>query len=332
MVTRASSRRATKKRRLSTGRRQTMGNAKPILAVVNPASANRTTGRAWPSISAKLKAAGLEHEAVITSRPAEATELTRKALRDGFRTIVAVGGDGTVNEVVNGFFEDGKWVGAGARLGLVSHGTGGDLRKTLGLPKNEDAAIERLVAGRTKKLDLGRAEFVGPDGARSIRHFINIGDLGLGGDTAVRVNRTTKVFGGKVSFLWGTLATVAGYRNKDLEIVIDGGAPIKGRMCMVVVANGQYFGGGMRIAPEAIMDDGIFDIVTVGDLGKLELLMNIGKVYSGRHIGHPKVGLYRGREVTVTSPQPALIELDGEQPGRTDVTFSILPGLLDVIA
>ncbi len=305
--------------------------SKPVLAVVNPASANKTTGRAWPSISAKLKTAGLEHEVRVTSRPGEATEMTRKALLEGFRTIVAVGGDGTVNEVVNGFFDGEKWLGGGARLGLVNRGTGGDLIKTLGLPKDEDLAIERLRAGGAKRLDLGRAKFTDHAGVEIVRHFINIGDLGLGGDTVARVNRTTKALGGKISFLWGTLATVAGYRNKDVEIVIDGGEPIRGRMCMVVVANGQYFGGGMRIAPEAVMDDGLFDVVTVGDLGKLELVMNIGKVYSGRHVGHPKIHFYRGKEVVVRSPQAAMIDLDGEQPGRTDVAFSMLPGRLDVI-
>jgi len=305
--------------------------SKPVLAVVNPASANKTTGRAWPSISAKLQAAGLEHEVRITSRPGEATEITRKALLEGFRTIVAVGGDGTVNEVVNGFFDGEKWLGDGARLGLVNRGTGGDLIKTLGLPKDEDLAIERLRAGEAKKLDLGRAKFTDHAGAKIVRHFINIGDLGLGGDTVARVNRTTKALGGKISFLWGTLATMAGYRNKDVEIVIDGGEPIRGRMCMVIVANGQYFGGGMRIAPDAVMDDGLFDVVTVGNLGKLELVMNIGKVYSGRHVGHPKIRFYRGKEVVVRSPQAAMIDLDGEQPGRTDVAFSILPGRLDMI-
>ncbi len=305
--------------------------SRPLLAVVNPVSANGTTARAWPSISERLRAAGLEHDTRITARPGDATELTRQALGQGYRTIVAVGGDGTVNEVVNGFFDGEQWLGGGARLGLISRGTGGDLIKTLNLPKDEGQAIERLRAGRIRRIDLGRVRFVDHAGNPSLRHFINIGDLGLGGDTVARVNRTTKAFGGKVSFLWGTLATVAGYRNKDLEITVDGGRPIRGRMCMAVVANGQFFGGGMRIAPEAAMDDGLFDIVTVGDLGKLELVRNMGKVYKGTHASHPKVHFYRGKEVSVRAPQAALLDLDGEQPGRTDAAFTVLPGLLDVI-
>lgn len=303
----------------------------PFFAVVNPASANRTTGQAWPAVSERLKAAGIEHDARMTTRPDEATEITRQSLASGYRNIIAVGGDGTVNEVVNGFFDGEKWLGAGARLGIVSRGTGTDLIKTLGLSKDEATAIERLKAGQVRRVDLARVNFVNHAGDRALRHFINIGDVGLGGDTVARVNRTTKALGGKFSFLWGTVATTLGYRNKDLEISIDGGEPIRGRMCLAVVANGQYFGGGMRVAPEAAMDDGLFDIVTVGDFGKIELFANIGKVYKGAHLTHPKVRLYHGKTVSIRSAQPAQLDVDGEQPGHTDATFTLLPGLLDVI-
>ena len=303
---------------------------KPWLCIVNPASANRTTGKVWPSISEQLKAAGLDHEARVTVGPGDATGLTREGLKAGFRTIVAVGGDGTANEVVNGFFDGEKWLGDGARLGLISRGTGRDLIKTLGLPKDEGEAIERLKAGRTRRLDLGRVRFTDHAGQPAMRHFINIGDIGLGGDTVARVNRTTKALGGKISFLWGTLATVAGYRNKDVELVIDDGEPIRDRMCMVVVASGQYFGGGMRIAPDAQPDDGLFDVAVLGNLGKLELIMNIPKVYKGTHVTHPKIKFYHGTEVVIRSTPPAMLDLDGEQPGRTEARFSLLPGLLDV--
>ncbi|MCL6580460.1 MAG: diacylglycerol kinase family lipid kinase [Firmicutes bacterium] len=301
------------------------------MAIVNPASANRTTGRVWPSISTRLRRSGLEHDCAVTSGPGEATLLTRRALQDGYKTIIAVGGDGTTNEVVNGFFDGDRFLGEGARLGLISRGTGRDLVRTLGIPRDEDQAVERLRTGRTRRVDLGRVEFVGHDGTRQVRYFINVGDLGLGGDTVARVNRTTKAFGGFVSFLWGTLATVASYRNKDLVVTVDDQEVARGRMCIVVVANGQYFGGGMRIAPLAVMDDGLFDVVVVGDLGRLELVLNIAKVYRGAHLDHPKVRMWRGRTVGIRGAQPALLDLDGEQPGRTDAIFTLLPGLLDVI-
>lgn len=305
--------------------------SKTFMAVVNPASANGTTGRAWPDLSERLTAAGLEHDARVTTRPGEATELTRQALAAGYRTIVSVGGDGTINEVMNGFFDGDRYLGEGARLGILSRGTGGDLIRTLGLPKDEGQAIERLKAGRVKRVDVGRARFTSHTGAETVRYFINIGDLGLGGETVARVNRTTKVFGGFVSFLWGTLATVATYRNKDIELVIDGGEPIRGRMTLVVVANGQYFGGGMRIAPQAVMDDGLFDIVTLGDCGRIELVRSIGKVYKGAHLTHPKIRLYRGKEVVVRTPDRVLLDLDGEQPGVAEVTFTLVPACLEVI-
>lgn len=330
---------------------ETVRGEQRMVFVVNPASANATTGKAWPALAERLRAAGLEPEARLTRGPGDATVLAREALAAGYRTIVAVGGDGTVNEVVNGFFDGDRWLGEGARLGLISRGTGGDLIKTLGLSKEEGQAVERLKAGRTRRLDLGQARFLAHSGEQVVRYFINIGDLGLGGETVERVNRTTKVFGGFFSFLWGTLATVATYRNKEIEMVIDGGTPIKGRLNSVIVANGRYFGGGMRIAPNARMDDGLFDIVTLGDLGRLELVANIPRVYRGTHLTHPKVRSYQGREVVVRTPERVLVDLDGEQPGlcgtrpaetgpagarpagadRAGAVFTILPGQLDVI-
>ncbi len=302
-----------------------------FMAVVNPASANKTTGRAWAGISRRLREAGLEHESRLTTRPGEATELTRQALAEGYRTIVAVGGDGTVNEVVNGFFDGERWLGKGARLGILSRGTGSDLIKTLGLPKDETEAIARLKAGRTRRVDLGRVTFTDHAGQAAARYFINICGLGLDGDVVARVNRTTKAFGGKISFLWGTLATVAGYRNKDLEIVIDDGEAIKGRMCMVAVANGQYFGGGMRIAPQASPVDGLLDVVVLGDMGRLELVANLPKVYEGTHISHPKVSVWRVRQVEIHSVAPLYFQVDGDPLGETPTRLRVLPGALQVL-
>jgi len=303
-----------------------------VLAVVNPASANGTTGRAWPSISRRLEEAGIAHQAELTGAPGEATAITRQALAGGFETILSVGGDGTVNEVVNGFFDGERRLGEGVRLGLICRGTGCDFIRTLGIPKDEDKAVQRLTAGRTRRVDVGRVRFTAHDGGEVSRHFINIGDLGLGGETVARVNRTTKVFGGFVSFLWGTLATMATYHNKDVELVVDGGEPLRGRVNSVVVANGRFFGGGMEIAPEAAMDDGLFDVVVLGDIGRLELVRNIGKVYRGAHLDHPKISLTRGREVVVRSTDVLLLDLDGEQPGRGDAVFTVLPACLDIIA
>jgi len=299
-----------------------------VLAVVNPASANGTTGRAWPSISRRLEEAGIAHQAELTGAPGEATAITRQALSAG---IISVGGDGTANEVVNGFFDGDNFLGGGARLGLICRGTGCDLIRTLGVPKAEGEAIEILRAGRTRRIDVGQARFTAHDGREAVRYFVNIGGLGLDGETVARVNRTTKVFGGFASFLWGTLATVATYRTKEAEVVIDGGQTLRGRFNTVVVANGRFFGGGMMIAPEAAMDDGLFDVVILGDIGRLELVRSIGQVYGGTHLDHPKISLARGREVTVRSEETMLLDLDGEQPGRAHAVFSVVPSRLDVI-
>lgn len=302
-----------------------------IAAVVNPVSANGVTARRWPEIADLMKEAGLSFETLMTAAPEDATELTRGALRGGCDLVVSVGGDGTHNEVVNGFFTPEGPVRPEAQFGFISMGTGSDLIKTLEVPKEPELALKHLLESPPREVDLGRLSFVSHRGAREERYFINIAGLGLDGDTVDRVNRTSKALGGFISFLWGTLVSLMLYRNVEMSITVDGKPVFSGPVVIVAVGNGRYFGGGMCIAPHAVMDDGYFDVVIMHSLSKIALLFNLPKVYKGTHLDHPYCISLRGRKVVIETEQ-ALLNLDGEQPGRGPTEVKLLPRALRVRA
>jgi diacylglycerol kinase (ATP) len=303
------------------------------MVIVNPVSANGRTGRNWPRIAEELKNAGVEFDVQITSRSREAVQLTRKALQEGYLTVIAVGGDGTLNEVLNGFFESDNAhpINSEARLGLIPSGTGRDFIKTINYSKDLRHACRTLARNQTRTIDIGQVWYRDAEGRQTFSYYINIAGMGMDGETVDRVNRTTKIFGGKISFLWGTIATLVQYRNRELTLEIDGAVRYHGEATVVAVANGQYFGGGMRIAPEASLDSGHFDIVVVDGMTKPEILANLYRIYQGTHLSYPKVHLMRGKHVRATSLQRVLLNVDGEQPGVLDAEFQLLPQKLQLI-
>jgi len=302
-----------------------------ITVVVNPTAANGITAKRWPEIAALMKKEGLSFDTLMTAAPEHATELTRQALQKGCDLVVSVGGDGTHNEVVNGFFTPDGPVRPEAQLGFISMGTGSDLIKTLQIPKEPAAAIKHLLESPPREIDVGRLSFMSYRGGKEIRYFINIAGLGLDGDTVDRVNRTSKALGGFVSFLWGTMASLLLYRNQEMAIIVDAKPVFDGPVTVVAVANGRYFGGGMCIAPHAQMADGLFDIIIMHSLTKPNFIVNLPKVYRGSHLTHPNCIALRGQKVTVQTEQ-ALLNLDGEQPGRGPVEVELLPLALRVKA
>lgn len=302
-----------------------------IFAIVNPVSANRTTSKEWPAYKSILLEKGYELEDVYTEYPGHGTELSRKALKAGYSTIMSVGGDGTMNEVINGFFEDGRPVAAASRLVVFSRGTGCDFIKSLGIKKGIEDLLAILERNEEMPIDIGRADITGMDGKSLTRYFANIADIGIGAETADRVNRHSKRLRGKLSFMLGTATTLLLYRNKELEVIIDEETVIKDKMSLVVVANGKYFGGSMKVAPDAVLDDGLFDVIIFGDLSKPDFIRSFPLVYEGRHMSHPKLRLIRGSKVKVTSGGTALLELDGEIPGHDDVEFTIMEKALKLL-
>jgi YegS/Rv2252/BmrU family lipid kinase len=302
-----------------------------MFIIVNPVSSNKNTAKEWPQFEKILLDSGYEFEVVMTERPAHAAELARQGLKAGYKTIMSVGGDGTMNEVINGFFEDGKLLDEDSRLVVFSRGTGCDFIKTLGLKKGIENLLDVLDRNEPKRIDVGLVKFVDPVGKAVTRYFLNVADIGIGAETANRVNNHSKLLKGFLSFMLGAVSTITFYKNKDFEVVIDGETVLNARMNSVIVANGRYFGGGMKVAPEALIDDGVFDIIILGDLSKLELIKSFPLIYEGTHLSHPKVKLYRGSKVKVRSSGKGLIEVDGEIPGYDDAEFELLPKTLSIL-
>jgi YegS/Rv2252/BmrU family lipid kinase len=236
---------------------------------------------------------------------------------------VIVGGDGSVNEVVNGI------AGRDVDLAVIARGTGWDFVRTYAIPRKIDDAVRVALGGTVRTIDAGRVTYRSWSGAESVSTFANIASAGMSGAIAQRANETTKALGGKASYLWATFAVFARWQAGEVAVTVDGQTR-SARMHDVVVANGRYFGGGMMMCPEAEPDDGLFDVLTIGDLTKRDLLLTLPKTYRGRHLPHPKAELLRGAVVTVEAETPLPIELDGEQPGTTPARFELVPAALRV--
>jgi diacylglycerol kinase (ATP) len=229
-----------------------------------------------------------------------------------------------VHEVVNGIA--GR---EGVEIATIARGTGWDFARSLGLPRRIDQAIEIALHGRTRTIDLGRATYRPWAGGEAQSMFANIASAGMSGAIAQRANDTTKVLGGKISYVWATFAVFAGWSNIEIEATV-GDQRRRARMHDVIVANGPYIGGGMKICPDAELDDGLFDVLLIGDLSKRDLILTLPKIFRGTHLPHPKAELLRGARVAIDAPQPLPIELDGEQPGTTPASFEVVPQALRV--
>jgi len=291
-----------------------------VVFLVNPAAENGAAGRRWPELAHRAAALGLRGDALLSERPGHLTELAREAAADA-DLLVAVGGDGTVHEVVNGI------AGLDVELAVIARGTGWDFVRTYGIPRKLEGAVEVALEGRTREIDLGRARYRGWDGRDGEAVFANVGSAGMSGAVAKRANETSKALGGKASYAWATLAVFARWRNDEVTARVDG-EEHGGRMLDVIVANGRYLGGGMKMTPEAEPDDGRFDVLLIGDVTKRDLILTLPKIYRGTHLPHPKATLLRAARVEVDAPEPLPVELDGEQPGTTPVSFEVVPRAL----
>jgi diacylglycerol kinase (ATP) len=210
---------------------------------------------------------------------------------------------------------------------VIPRGTGWDFVRTYGIPRKLDDAVAVARNGSTRQIDLGRVRYRAWAGAEAEAYFANIASAGMSGAIAKRANETSKALGGKISYFWATLAVFARWKSSELTVEVAGESR-RSRMHDVVVANGRYFGGGMMICPEAEPDDGLLDVLLIGDLTKWDLLTTLPKTYRGRHLPHPKAELLRGAEVSIDAPEPLPIELDGEQPGTTPAYFEVVPRAL----
>ncbi len=213
---------------------------------------------------------------------------------------------------------------AGVELAVIARGTGWDFARSLGLSHKVDDAVAVALGGRTRAIDLGRVTYQPWAGGEAQAWFANVASAGMSGAIAQRANDTTKALGGKVSYVWATFAVFARWSNTEVTVTVDEERRTA-RMHDVVVANGPYFGGGMKICPKADPSDGVLDVLLIGDLTKRDLLVTLPKTFRGKHLPHPKAELLRGTTVTVDAPEPLPIQLDGEQPGTTPARFELVP-------
>ncbi|MFA5181236.1 MAG: diacylglycerol kinase family protein [Syntrophales bacterium] len=305
---------------------------KKIVFIVNPHSGSGGTGREWPRIQAAAKARfGTALISCLTSGPGDAARIARSQLLDGADVIVCVGGDGTLNEVVNGFMDEEGPIRKDARLGFIPNGTGCDFVKTVSIPRRLEESLDTIQQGHALLIDLGRLRYGHHNDVPTTRFFHNITSFGLGGEVDARVNRTTKAFGPFISFIWSTLIAILLYGKKTIRLKIDNHYDEEIKIWNVAVANGQYHGGGMRVAPEAVINDGLFHITVIGDVSLAGVFRHLPKLYNGKISEIKEVSCLTGKKVEAFSHQPVLLDVDGEQPGNLPAAIDIMPSALWVI-
>jgi YegS/Rv2252/BmrU family lipid kinase len=306
------------------------------LVIVNPASAGNSTLGSWPAMASDLATHFGAFNCAFTERPGDGRRLAEQGAKEGRHLIIACGGDGTISEVANGILESGCDV----ELGILPSGTGGDFRRTLNIPTRAADAARTLRNGRTRRIDVGRATYLNHEGVEENRYFLGVASLGMsthiiervkdGGSRWLPATRSGWL-GGKLSFALSTAQTTLASPKTAVVVQLDEGREQRLTVSNLCVANARYFGGGMKVAPDAKLDDGQFDVITINDLGALKILTNAHKLYRGTHLEMEEVYQAHAR-VVVARParkdETVAIEIDGELPGRLPATFEILPKAL----
>lgn len=290
------------------------------ILIVNARAGRGGVSKNLPELLASLDERDIEYDVRMTAGRGHAIELARQAVHAGERFLVAVGGDGTIHEVVNGMIEKDKATNPEAVLGVVSAGTGCDFIKTFGLPPSPSHAAAHLDGGESFPIDIGKITMQ-RDGKSEVRYFANIAEVGIGAATVATAERLPRWLGPTVYFFafWLTLR-----KHKSADVVVDlVDRKYEGKLNNLVVANGQFFGGGMKIAPKAAPTDGLFDI-QIEHAKKREAIAIMPKVYKGQHIPHPDIFEAKRVRLAITSDRSLPIEADGEVLGQTPATFEVL--------
>jgi len=293
------------------------------VVIVNPLSAGGSTGEAWPQIASDLRSHFGSFRAVFTKHRGDAAALASEAARKGAKLIIACGGDGTISEVANGILSSGK----DAELGILPSGTGGDFRRTLEIPARSRDAARILRIGRSVRIDVGRVSYTDQEGRDATRYFVGVASCGMSTKVIERVKTED------VSFVNALLKTAM--RNEPVRLLVQLDDSHERHLVVsnLCVANARYFGGGMKIAPDAKLTDGKLDIVSIGDLSAMKIFTSAPRVYTGSHLSMPEVSHALARKIAVRASDRAAeipLEVDGELPGRLPATFQIIPEALRV--
>lgn len=299
-------------------------------AIVNPNAGNGKGRKDWTRISDILAKNEISFNVKTTQRKGQATEFTRELIAGGCRKIISVGGDGTLNEIVNGIFTQDNCPTTEITLSLIPLGTGNDWGRMFGIPLLYEGAVQVIKEGKRMLHDIGVISyFNGEEKAKT--YFINIAGLGF---EAVVVRKTNKQkdkgMSNKAIYFYNLLSSLITYRNTPVNITIDK-MTTRVKVFSINVGNGRYCGGGMRQTPDALPDDGLFDITVIKEMGKIEIIKSLQLLYNGTIMSHPKVDGYRSNNLKVTSDSLLFIEADGESLGHTPVEFSIIPSAVNII-
>ena len=312
------------------------GDTSLPLVIVNPKSASGSTRDRWSATASDLRAHFGPFSVAFTKAPGDGMDIAERAAQSGRQFIIACGGDGTINEVANGILRSG----IDAELGVLPSGTGGDFRRTLGLPLGNREAAAALRDGITRHIDAGRVTFIDHQGKDTSRYFLNVSSAGLAANIIERV-KSQKVFDwlpveslrGRANFAVSTLQQVMDLNPVMLKVRFDDGPESNLQTIAFCVANSRYFGGGMLIAPEASLNDGLLDVVNIGDIGALKIILNAHTLYRGTHHGLQEVNGSTAKKIEISAVDPSQeirIETDGELPGRLPATYEVIPNAIRV--
>ena len=299
--------------------------------IINPVSAGgRTLKRYDKVLNAFRKIFGTDFNFNETAKPLDAITITRNALLNGAESVICVGGDGTVNEVVNGFYDNGKIIDQNAGLGVISSGTGQGFAQSLGLPLNLDEQVKIIYEGKYKLIDVGKVSFANGNGNQCTRYFVNEFQAGIGGAVVRNAGTNTKRLGGFIAFALTTIATAITHPNQRITLKIDRNDMIIKNFPGLVFANGEFTGGGMNLVPHASPEDGKMDILLMHEQGRIERLKNFTKIYSGRHLESEKFDIVKAVNAEIISKEKVLLEADGELLGYLPCKVSLLPSQIKV--
>ncbi len=306
-----------------------------VHVIVNPLSARGRTSQRWNAIKELIHHYFTEFKYIFTEQPRQATEIARDLLKDGFDLIIGVGGDGTVNEIANGYFhqDSQQAINGDASLAIIPSGTGSDFVRSQRIPRDFKRSIETIKNSGVKTIDVGKItfNFDSAEAGRSSAYFVNVADFGLGAEVSRTCAAVPSRKRGPFSYYLGLLSTIRNYKSKKVKVVIDDSEEISDRFLIGAVANGSIFGGGMIIAPGAEPDDGYFDLVLVEDMGRFEIVTSSRRLYTGTLPEHPKVKVKRVKNIKVYPAEPddvpdrtVNIEYDGEIGKSIPAEFEII--------
>lgn len=298
--------------------------------IVNPASRAGATQRTWPGLAPRLADAMGRFETRFTAGPRDAIRIAAEGAASGFERLLVAGGDGTASEVVTGVL--GASLGERTEIGFLPLGSGGDLLRALGIPRDLGLALAMLRKENRRRIDAGRVQWVGDDGARCTSWFVNSASVGMSGLVTRLVTANTKRLGSTGAFLLGTIEGLARYQPAPASVSVDGEVVHEGPLVLATSSNGRFFGSGMRVAPEAELDDGELDFVIVPGMSKAHLLARLPKLYRGTHVDVPGVQMRRGQEVAIEPlGRPLRMEADGEPLGTIPFRAQVVPGALQIV-